>query len=192
MRYDGRYRILVIATFFVLLIFGMYIGFNYNSKNNTAYDKNDIVKPVVGNTEKEENVKIYESDLYDVEVVYIDHYALCNEDVIEEEIISNTNLEKVKENVINQNIGYELESEFGKKLTFSREIEENCPNHFEIKIEDEMVVVYKVITDDKNEKQEVLDISTSSIRKELYDELVKGIKVNSLRELNFIIEDLES
>lgn len=192
MRYDTRYRMLVMATFFVLLMFGVYIGFNFNSKRNTAHDGSDIIKPVVGNTEKEENVKIYDDDLYDVEVVYITHYVLCNEDVIEEKIVSNTNLEKIKDKVISDQDGYKLENEVGTKLTFSRQIQENCPKHFEIKIEDEMVVVYKVITDDKLEKDEVLDVSVKSIRKELYDELEKGVRVDSIKELNLIIEDLES
>ena len=77
-------------------------------------------------------------------------------------------------------------------MVYERELNQNCPNHFFIILEDEKINIYNVLTNEIKEFYQAIDISEELIRNELIEELTKGITVNSYEELNLIIEDIES
>jgi galactitol-specific phosphotransferase system IIB component len=193
MEENTRYRILIISIFFVIIIFGIYIGFMFGNKSVTDY-----ATPVV-NTEDDGNVAIYKEPeniikKYDIEVVYEDYYTLCGETIKTSKTVKNTTIDELKKSEISkvENDKYKIVEESKDKLVFRKEIAEYCPNHFKVYLENDVVVVYSMVDDNTNRMYNKLEITKDLIREELIEELKKGIRVNSIEELNLLLEDLES
>jgi hypothetical protein len=197
-----KYRIIIVALLFLLLSFGIFIGFEYtkNEKNEKNEDSNESV--VVDNKIKEEEdsekVKIYEeasTKTYDIEVVYKDIYSLCGHTVETSNTVYSTTLDKVKDAEIKkqnqEKKEYKIEAEEQEKIVFSRTIEGNCPNHFKVKLENGKVVIYNVVNETISTIYQTIDIPQDNIRAELLEELGIGIELNSKEELNLFIEDIE-
>lgn len=195
MRLETKYRLLVISMFIVLLMFGIYIGFNLENKNDTT----DIAKTVI-NDHNEDEVSIYTETnsnvKYDIELVYEDDYTLCGHKIENSEIIYDTTLQELKEQEMDkqkeEEKEYEIKEESKDRLVFYRKVDQNCPNHFNVKLEEGVIVIYNVVNDTVNTVYQEIDISQELIRPEMLEELNVGIKVDSKEELNLIIEDLES
>lgn len=194
-----KYKIFVVILMFFLLTFGIFIGLSvtYNSSVSddlTSYTPDDMEEDLKKfSNEQTESVN---SKTHDIEVTYIDNYTLCNEQIKSTNMIYSSTLEKVRnEEEIKQgreNKQYDLIDESSDKLVYSRNIDQNCPNHFSVKLENGLVNVYNVVSEDVNTIYKTIDISEELIRSELIEELTKGITANSKEELNLIIEDLES
>ena len=92
MRLETKYRLLVIFMFVILLVFGIYIGFNMESKKSYT----EVAKTVINNNNDDE-VSIYTENKiakYDIEVIYEDEYTLCNHIIDDSNISYNTLLIK--------------------------------------------------------------------------------------------------
>lgn len=197
MRLETKYRILVISMFIVLLMFGIYIGFNMQNNSNS---NTELAKTVLNEQVQDNDVSIYTEEnklkKYDIELIYEDEYSLCGHIIQNSEIIYETTLEKLKEIELNkqkeEQKEYEIKEETKERLIFYRNVAQNCPNHFNIKLEDGIIVIYNVVNDTVNTIYQKIDISQELIRPEMIEELNVGIKVDSKEELNLIIEDLES
>ena len=195
MRLETKYRLLVISMFIVLLMFGIYIGFNLENKNDTT-----VIAKTVINDHNEDEVSIYTETnsnvKYDIELVYEDDYTLCGHKIENSEIIYDTTLQELKEQEMDkqkeEEKEYEIKEESKDRLVFYRKVDQNCPNHFNVKLEEGVIVIYNVVNDTVNTVYQEIDISQELIRPEMLEELNVGIKVDSKEELNLIIEDLES
>lgn len=190
-----RYRIMVFSICVVLLMFGIVIGFNIERKDNSSYSEEVINK----NNELDE-VSIYTDSKsgkkYDIELVYEDDYTLCNHNIVNTETVYATTLETLKKQEIEkqkkENKEYQIKEENNYRLVFYRKVEQNCPNHFKVKMEEGSVVIYNIVSDAVETVYKKIEISQDLIRPEMLEELNQGIVVNSKEELNLIIEDLES
>lgn len=194
-----KYKIFVVILMFFLLTFGIFIGLSvtYNSSVSddlTSYTPDDMEEDLKKFSNEQTESVNYKT--HDIEVTYIDNYTLCNEQIKSTNMIYSSTLEKVRnEEEIKQgreNKQYDLIDESSDKLVYSRNIDQNCPNHFSMKLENGLVNVYNVVSEDVNTIYKTIDISEELIRSELIEELTKGITANSKEELNLIIEDLES
>ena len=194
MQIQNKYKILVISMFVILLMFSIYIGFNIGSKDTT-----DVAEAVI-NDNTDEQVSIYtksnNEEKYDIELIYEDEYTLCNHKIANSEVIYNTTLDELKEKEIDRqresNNEYEIKEESKDRLVFYKKYDQNCPNHFKVKLENGSVVIYNIINDTVSTVYQKIDISQDLISPEMLEELNLGIKVDSKEELNLIIEDLES
>ncbi len=199
------YRIMVVAIATVLLVFGIYIGLKVTneSKSNEVSITNEETTEVNSSNDNTDinntvptNVNVYEEEKKDIEVVYEDTYTLCNETVVESNMYYGATKEDIKkqEEDKQEEDGkeYKISSETDTKIVYSREVNTYCPYHFEVKIEDSKVAIYNLVDKEKKTLFKQTDIEEKWVRSELVEELKKGIIVNSLDELNSLIEDLES
>ncbi|MEG2645668.1 MAG: hypothetical protein RSA08_01395 [Clostridia bacterium] len=191
MEINSKYKIFVISIFFVLLAFGIYVGFNFSNNGKKS-------KETIANTE---NINIYNTNnkntkLSDIQLIYNDYYSLCNETITKSEMIYSKNVEKlIEEEVAKQkkdNLEYEIDEKNDKKLVFKRVINQNCPNHFNVKLENGIIVIYNIVSEGLSLEYQTINVPQNSIRPEMLEELNKGIRVNSKEELNLLIEDIES
>lgn len=198
MRNNNNYRYLVMGMFFMILLFGVYVGCRYIIKFSGTDKVREETVSVVNNEEDEQDeVIIYDKEeITDITVIYEDYYSLCSETVRKEDYEYSTTLEKVKEAELekqkNQNLDYSIVEENDDTLVFKRTIEANCPNHYRIILENTGVVVYNRINDKELEMYRKINIPEELIREELKERLKKGVDVNSKEELNLFVEDLES
>lgn len=190
-----RYRIAILSICICLLMFGIIIGFNM--ENNEAGNASE---EVVNNNSQLDEVSIYtdskSSKKYDIELVYEDDYTLCSHNIVNTETVYATTLDELKKTELEkqkkENREYEIKEETNYRLVFYRKLDQNCPNHFKIKMGEGEIVVYNIVSETVETVYKKIDISVDLIRAEMLEELNEGIVVNSREELNLIIEDLES
>ena len=155
MEENTKYRIIVAVTLFMLLSFGIFIGFK-SSKNNQVGTSSDIDATAVVNNNEFENYDVENNETvqlsknqkkYDIKVVYETYYSLCNETISTEEIEYDTTLKELEEKIFSnkENREYEIAEESNEKLVLRKTLNRNCPNHFIIKVENGSVVVYNII-----------------------------------------------
>lgn len=196
---NTKYKLFVAMLLLILVVFGVFVGLSV-SYNSTV--SNDLSSYTPSQMEEDleqisqDNTETVSTKTYDIEVIYIDNYTLCNEKVETNNIVYSTTLEDLKNKELekqqNENKVYEIKEESNERVIFERTLNQNCPNHFFVILEDKNINVYNVITKEKIELYQTIDISEELIRAELQEELTKGILVDSKEELNLIIEDIES
>lgn len=199
------YRIFLVGIIVILTVVGIFVGLQI-SKNKSEQEAINVVNNN-GNTDVEkenegnEQVDIYTptiSKTYDIELVYEDYYSLCKETVINKNVVYGITLEelKEKEKEKQEKLGeiYEISEESNTKLVYKRTINKYCPNHFKVLVnnEESMVVIYQLEDKKNSNKYQQIEIYKETLREELLNELKDGIEVNSKKELNLIIEDIES
>lgn len=197
MRSLNGYRYLVIGMFFIVLLVGSFLGCKFIIKSSKSDEIIKDVMPVVNKDENtNNNVNIYDKNDRDVEVIYEDFYTICGETIRENTIYYSTNVNKVKEEEIvkqnKENKKYSIAEETSQRIVFKRTVEENCPNHFKIILEDNKINIYNRIDENKLNAYKSINVTKELIREELKERLDEGIDVDSKEELNFIIEDIES
>lgn len=183
------YRIMVLSIAVILLATGTYIGLKISDK---VIPPDDVTTPTIqdeNTTTTSPVVSVYKPQEQDIEVIYEDYYTNCKDTITNKNIEYGTTKEKIKANVDKD---YKLTKETDNSLTFRREINSNCPNHFELKIVDGYIMIYQIISENVYSIYKNTEIPVSNVREELVNELEKGIKVNSVDELNSYIEDIES
>lgn len=196
---SAKYKIFVGILLFFLLVFGIFVGLSVSYNSNVSNDLNSYTPDDVKkdfSVGYDNNVEAVSTKTYDIELVYIDNYSLCGEKFETRDMIYSTTLEELKnkENLkqLKENKKYVITEENNEKLVYERTLEQNCPNHFLVVLEDKKINIYNMLNDKIKEHYQTIDISEELIRNELIEELTKGIVVNSIEELNLIIEDIES
>ena len=134
---------------------------------------------------------------YDVEVVYEDHYLICNETITTSSIIYGTTIDEVKikeeENQYKTGLVYDIKSETEIKIVYRRTLNENCPNHFFVVVEDGKINIYSIVSEGVMKCIRTIDdINIEHLREDIKEKLEKGTFIHSKEELNYFIEDLES
>jgi len=179
------YRIVVMCVAVILLLSGAYIGLKIS---NNVEAENVLPEPIDRVAEDITPV-ISKTDDKDIEVIYEHYYLNCKETITNKNMEFGTTKEKIKEKTDKE---YKVVDETENSITFKKEINSNCPNHFKFILEDEYVMIYQVKSDGVYVMYKNTEIPESNIRNELVAELKNGILVNSLEELNSYMEDLES
>lgn len=188
-----KYRVIIASATVFLLVVGVAIGLVVSMKNdNDSYMVKE--EPII-----DDEVNIYQTvstKTYDIELIYIDYYKLCDESIETKETVYGTTLDKLKEEESKKqkekNLEYTIEEEGNERLVYKRVINSNCSNHFNVKLEEGKVNIYNIVDDSVSTLYKSIDVSEELIRPELIEELNEGIRADSLVDLNFIIEDIES
>ncbi len=195
-----KQKILYFFCLALLLFVGVGIGFIKSSSEGTGIDNNsllDYAKNYALVTTTNNKVVTASTKTYDVTVIYEDYYTVCKEYVRKSSINYGTTLDEVKEKEKKyqeeNGLVYEILSESDDKIVYSRNIKENCPNHFKIVSESGKIVVYSIQGENKKTVFMTLDnINVDHLRDEIKEKVESGTYINSKEELNKFIEDLES
>ena len=187
------YQLLVISILLVLMVVGLYIGIQASKPKEKSLTKDDTepanTTNVILYSEKDQKNK-----LQDIEVVYVEVYKECGH------IIQNKSIEygsifsdvDVKESKAAIDKGYKKTKNSDGILMFEKELPGKCSDHYLIKLEGGRVVVYNIKADGKYGKFKDTDIYQTSLREMYIISLNKEMKVETLEELNTILEDMES
>lgn len=194
MKKNIGYSFLLLGILVFCLSFGIYLGFKYTKNNEELIDYQDTTasdKEIV-----EEDTTPVSAKNCDIEVVYKDEYQKCGHVILTKNIIYNTTIDKLKEkqNTKQKEKGniYELEDESDEKVIYTRKINQNCPNHFLVKLNNDNIVIYNVVDESAIVEYRRMDVDLETLNPEMLEELNQGIIVDSKEDLNLVIEDLES
>lgn len=197
---DVKEKILYCLSLVVLLFVGIGVGYiktvsldSLNIDNTSAVEFANNYDLVTNN----ELLITASTKTYDITVVYEDNYTVCNESIVTSKVEYGTTMDKVKEEEKNyqeeKGLVYTIKTETEDKIVYSRSINENCPNHFKVILEDDKINVYSIQGENKSTLfMTVKDVNINNLRKELKEMVQKGTYINSKEELNRFIEDLES
>lgn len=195
MKIKLKYQLLIGIFTICLMGIGIYIGFNSvrddNGKNIENINNSNI------NSEEGNKADTVVTKNYDIQLTYIDHYNLCGEEITNTKTVYGTTIDELKKTEekyqSGNNLTYKIKEEGKEKLVYYRELDQNCPNHFLVKVESGNIVVYNNVGDGVlTEYKKIEDIAVSLIREDLKMELEKGIKIDTMKALELLIEDLES
>lgn len=202
------YRALLFSFVLMLFTVGIGLGVKYgddqiknssvdnidekdNKEDNGKSNNIDNIN-IYNNESIKTNVDIYDVSIYenkeDIEVNLIENYLLCHEEITQTFMEYNTNLDILKEKYKD----YNIVSEDNNILVLEKTINTNCPHHYLVKILNEYVVVYQVISDSKTDIYKNTEIHINTIRDEIKEELKKGVYVEGIEELYNLIEELDS
>lgn len=187
------YQILIISVFVVLMVVGIYIGFQVSKPKEKSNDKEDIAsvstRDVVVYSEKDQK-----KNLEDVEIVYVDIYKECNHTLQNKVIEYGSVFSDVKDREIkiSKEKQYKVVKDTDGILMFEREVLGKCKDHYLIKLEEGKVIIYNIKDDGKYGKFQETNIYETSLREAYVSKLKKGIEANTEEELYMILEDMES
>ena len=192
------YQLFVIVVMLVLLTGGILIGL-FISKDDNMIGENDtsIETEEVSNKEVEiYNMEENNSKEEDVEIVYVDIYKDCNHVSENRSNEYGVNIEEIKQRELDkiekEKSEYKLVKDADGILMFERTYNGKCPNHYMLKFDNDNVVIYKCLEEDKYEKYQETEIKKDSIRPDLVYRLEEGVEAETLEELYMLLEDLES
>lgn len=194
-----KYRVFVFVITVCLMGIGIVLGYkieinkireNKSSENIEEVKSVDVVKNI-------ENSDTSSSKKYNIEVVYVDHFTICDEEVeVSDETYQNTTLDEVikkeTEKQKEKNIKYDIIASGDESLTYYRNVDKYCDNHYKVIIEDNKINVYKLVTDKESKLYKTLDVSVNLIREDIKEQLNSGIIVNKSEDLGLLLDDLES
>lgn len=86
---------------------------------------------------------------------------------------------------------WELKGFSNNEIVLYKEMSGICNEHYILKAEDGVIVIYTVDKDNKETLKERMQISTEYLTEEDLEKLVEGIKIFGKEDLNATIEDFE-
>lgn len=87
---------------------------------------------------------------------------------------------------------YKLVQDGGGVLMFEKEHACKCSNHYMLKFENDMVVIFRYSEEGEYEKYQETDIMKEGLRPDLAFRLEEGIEAETVEELYMFLEELES
>ncbi len=188
--HKGTYRLFVVGVLCVLLTVGTFFG--YKLGENISREEN------VGNVDEiSTNLPIIDTEVMaekqDIKEDYIIlkkvEYELCDHVSSTEDVIIASSLDEALENVDDE---YTVVSKGTNGAVLSKKLSGYCSDHFLITVKDGSVIVYRRINEKEKEIYKNLEIPVNILRDDTISDLKKGIEVDSVDELNKIVEELES
>ncbi len=197
-----NYQLFVIIVMLVLLTIGVFIGMKFSKEDDEGQDDYSY-------TASNKNVEVYdeyEEDEYgkeledeeerDIEVIYVDIYDGCNHASENRNLEYGVSLNEVKkrelEKIEKEKSGYKLVKDSDGILMFEKKHNEKCENHYLLKLDNDIVVIYRWSKDNDYIKYQETDIHKEIVRPDLKEQLIKGIEAETLEQLYMFLEDLES
>lgn len=118
-------------------------------------------------------------------------YTKCGHTVENKIEISDSLVNKTKEEFANEYIGWDVDTFNSKEVIISRKLDKMCPEHYILREEEETIVIYRI--DEKGEEHYIRNtgISTKYLPETDKLALKNGIKANGKEQLNSVIEDYE-
>ncbi len=185
------YRFLILGIMSLLLTVGSIIG--YNIGKDIAKGPNVIDTPDLDITQNLPIVEDVISNKVDVNKEFIIikevEYLGCGHKISSEDTVISSDIEGALKDLDEE---YEVISKSTNGAVTRKKVDSYCPNHFIITIKDAEVVVYRMLSEDEEEIYLNTGIPVNILRDDLLEDLENGIEVESIENLNKIIQEIES
>lgn len=188
--YKGTYRLFVVGLLCLLLTAGTIIGYKIGGKINKGDIEKDITpvndpgvieSPVMSSSAEKKQEYI---------IIKKVEYELCEHTFSSEDVIVAASIDDALKEV--DLSGYEVFSKGTNGAVLLKKEDGYCKDHYIITTNGKNVIVYRKISKDEKEVYINTDIPTNILRDDTLEDLKKGIEVDSIDELNKMIEELES
>lgn len=192
------YQLFVIVFMLVLLTGGILIGMAMSKDDDNVEVSEEVIEEIVEEVKSKE-VEIYDDEYEektDVEIVYVDIYNDCNHASENRSNEYGVNAQQIKERELEKiekdKSGYKLVKDSDGILMFEKVHDCKCKNHYMLKFENDIVVIFRYNEEGEYEKYQETDIQKDGVRPDLSFRLEEGIEAETVEELYMFLEELES
>lgn len=192
------YQLFVVVSMLVLLTGGILIGLAASGANDHIDEiENENISEVSTTDIEVSDIEIYEEELeQDVEIVYVDIYNDCNHASENRSNEYGINIDEIRQRELDkiskENSGYKLVQDSDGVLMFEKKHDSKCLNHYMLKFENDIVVIFRYSSEGEYEKYQETDIKKEGLRPDLAFRLEEGIEAETVEELYMFLEELES
>lgn len=195
----SKFKIVLISIFTIALIIltsaVVYQNIKYDKlakeeekvTDECIYENNEIENDI-------DEIKVSETEtkvLPNAELVIKKYYKECGHTTEEKRNVANDMVNKTQEEIEKLYPDYKVESFFNNKIVLIKEEEGQCDEHYIVRDENSNIMIYKILSDGKEEIYQNTGISTEYLPETDKISLRDGIKVFGRENLNSIIEDFE-
>lgn len=195
----SKFKIVLISIFTIALIIltsaVVYQNIKYDKlakeeekvTDECIYENNDIENDI-------DEIKVSETETKvspNAELVIKKYYKECGHTTEEKRNVANDMVNKTQEEIEKLYPDYKVESFFNNKIVLIKEEEGQCDEHYIVRDENSNIMIYKILSDGKEEIYQNTGISTEYLPETDKISLRDGIKVFGRENLNSIIEDFE-
>ena len=192
----SKFKIVLISIFTIALIIltsaVVYQNIKYDKlakeeekvTDECIYENNEIENDI-------DEIKVSETETKvspNAELVIKKYYKECGHTT---EDVANDMVNKTQEEIEKLYPDYKVESFFNNKIVLIKEEEGQCDEHYIVRDENSNIMIYKILSDGKEEIYQNTGISTEYLPETDKISLRDGIKVFGRENLNSIIEDFE-
>ncbi len=193
--------IYIVATIILVAIMIVCFTFFLNNRNN-SYETEKIGSEKILDDCTDEYEYLKKQNLQqastadekvspDCKIILRKMYNKCNH-IIDEQVelpqeIVNMNKEQLEKEYVN----WKVESFSPNEVILYKEVDGQCGQHYILRDNDGIIVIYQINENGEEELLDETEISTEYLTQTDLIEIQKGLKVNSLEELNKILEDYE-
>ena len=127
------------------------------------------------------------------QLIFETNYTSCNDQIIEERKVESNEIGLKRQDIKAKFPDWNV-SEFSSiRVILTKELNDYCPNHFVLKDRDGMVVIYMPSeVEDKERNIQQTQISINKLPPDVQDEIRKGLVMDSLEEVEYFLESLDS
>lgn len=180
----------------LIIIFGIFVGvriFNNKKDVNNAIINNNIIK-------KEENIEIssVETSVDEKErttpntlIIYRTYYTKCKHYIQKYEDIDASLVNCTEDELKEKCRGWKIDKFSSKEVEMSKEEEKFCNEHYKLKLENNVIVIYNVDENGVETEYEQTGITTEYLTEEDILKLTTGIYVYGKENLTSTVEDYE-
>ena len=193
----SKFKIVLISIFTIALIIltsaVVYQNIKYDKlakeeekvTDECIYENNEIENDI-------DEIKVSETETKvspNAELVIKKYYKECGHTTEEKRNVANDMVNKTQEEIEKLYPDYKVESFFNNKIVLIEEGQ--CDEHYIVRDENSNIMIYKILSDGKEEIYQNTGISTEYLPETDKISLRDGIKVFGRENLNSIIEDFE-
>lgn len=184
-------KILIVAIISLVIIFtAIAIAYKIYNDNNVneeiTGDKNDEIENITEQASSAE-IKLSPNAKYIVEY----KYEKCGHTIKKEEILPDELVNRNQEEIEELYKDYELKSFSKDKLVILKKVSGNCNEHYKIKEEDGVIVVYNSNENGEEVLYEKTGISTEYLTETDISNITNGLEIYGTENLNMFLEDFE-
>lgn len=195
----SKFKIVLISIFTIALIIltsaVVYQNIKYDKlakeeekvTDECIYENNEIENDIDEIKASETETKVSPN----AELVIKKYYKECGHTTEEKRNVANDMVNKTQEEIEKLYPDYKVESFFNNKIVLIKEEEGQCDEHYIVRDENSNIMIYKILSDGKEEIYQNTGISTEYLPETDKISLRDGIKVFGRENLNSIIEDFE-
>ena len=195
----SKFKIVLISIFTIALIIltsaVVYQNIKYDKlakeeekvTDECIYENNEIENDI-------DEIKVSETETKvspNAELVIKKYYKECGHTTEEKRNVANDMVNKTQEEIEKLYPDYKVESFFNNKIVLIKEEEGQCDEHYIVRDENSNIMIYKILSDGKEEIYQNTGISTEYLPETDKISLRDGIKFFGRENLNSIIEDFE-
>lgn len=193
--------IIILSIIFIVLISILCGLVMYNKEEKVSINKNDVYENI-NNQMQEDNSMDYELSSIQTSfeeekttpntlIVYKKYYTKCKHYITEYQNID-VSLVNLTRNEFKEKLkGWSIEKFESEEIEISKELEEFCNEHYMLKLENNVIVIYKIDELGIETEYEQTGITTEYLTNEDILKLKSGIYVYGKENLTNTIEDYE-